>query len=235
MLTVLVPAWNEAANLQRYPAELFPVLDALGTPVEVLIVDDGSRDDTAAVAASLGGPARLVRHDRNRGLGAALRTGFAEARGDLLITLDADLTFAPALIPRLLDRFAAGDVDVVSGSPKLAGYGNDIPVYRVAVSHLATFIYSTILGVGITAVSPIFRLYRTADLRAVELESVGFEINAEILFALVRAGKRVSEVPAPLTLRIHGESSLNYRREMLRHLRLASKMALWRAGLHGRR
>jgi len=232
MLTVVIPVWNEAKNLQRYPAELFPVLEELGMPIEVLLIDDGSTDESRQVAASLGGSVRLVSHDRNRGLGAALRTGFAHAAGDLLVTLDADLTFAPSLIAKLLARFEAGDVDVVSGSPKMAGYGAAIPGYRIAVSHLATAIYSTILGAPITAVSPILRLYRTADLRALPLKSVGFEINAEILFGLISSGKRVAEIPAPLTQRIHGESSLDYRKEMVRHLRLASKMALWRAGLY---
>jgi len=234
VLSVVIPAWNEARNLERYPGELFPVLTGLGMPVEILIVDDGSHDATRDIAARLGPPARLVSHEWNRGLGAALRTGIAEARGELLVTLDADLTFAPSLIPDLLARFQRGDVDVVSGSPKLAGYGTDIPSYRIAISHLATALYSTILGTKVTAVSPIFRLYRTADLRALDLKSVGFEINAEILFGLIRNGKRVAEIPAPLTQRIHGESSLNYRREMVRHLRLASRMAAWRAGLSGR-
>jgi dolichol-phosphate mannosyltransferase len=234
VLSVVIPAWNEAQNLRRYPGELFPVLAGLGMPVEVLIVDDGSRDDTAQVVKDMGPPARLIAHEKNKGLAAALRTGFAEARGEMLVTLDADLTFAPSLIPLLLERFRAGDADVVSGSPKMAGYGADIPGYRIAISRLATLIYSTVLGAHITAVSPIFRLYRTEDLRALQLTSKGFDINAEILFGLIRNGKRVAEIPAPLTQRIHGESSLNYRREMVRHLRLAAKMALWRAGLYSR-
>jgi glycosyltransferase involved in cell wall biosynthesis len=234
MLTVVIPARNEAQNLRRYPRELFPVLVRLGVPVEVLIVDDGSSDGTAAAARDAGGPVRVLVHDRNRGLGAALRTGFAAARGDLVVTLDADLTFAPLLIRDLLARFDQGDVDVVSGSPKLAGYGNEIPIYRIAISRLATLVYTMILGAEITAVSPILRLYRAADLRALELCSVGFEINAEILFALIRDGRRVAEIPAPLTQRIYGKSSMSYGREMLRHLRLVGRMALWRIGIHGR-
>jgi glycosyltransferase involved in cell wall biosynthesis len=231
VLTVVIPAWNEAQNLRRYPGELFPVLAELGTPVEAVIVDDGSTDDTARVASELGAPARLVSHARNQGLGAALRTGFAAAKGELLLTLDADLTFAPSLIPVLLRRFQQGDVDVVSGSPKLAGYAADVPPFRIAVSRVATFVYSRMLGADITSVSPILRLYRTADLRELDLASVGFDINAEILFGLIRKGKRVAEVPAPLTQRVFGQSSLNYRREIVRHLRLVSRMALWRAGL----
>jgi dolichol-phosphate mannosyltransferase len=231
LLTVIVPAWNEADNLRRYSAELLPVLDALGTAYEVVIVDDGSADDTRSIAGGLGPSVRVVSHERNRGLGAAIRTGFAEARGELVVVLDADLTFSPTLIAQLLERFAQGDVDVVSGSPKLAGYGADIPSYRIAISRLATLVYSTILGTSVTAVSPIFRLYRRDDLRELNLRSVGFDINAEILFDLLRKGKRLAEIPAPLTQRIHGESSLNYRKEIMRHLRLTARMAAWRVGL----
>ena len=233
-LSVIFPAFNEAANLRRFPDEVFPILDGLGRSYEVLIVDDGSADDTAAVAEGLRAPARLVRHGRNQGLGAALRTGFREAKGELVITMDTDLTFSPALVPALLARFDRGDVDVVSGSPRLAGYASEIPSYRIVVSRLSTLVYSAILGTHVTSVSPILRLYRRADLAALSLHAVGFDINVEILYGLLRHGKRLAEIPAPLTQRIHGESSLDYYREMRRHLRLVARMLSWRAGLADR-
>jgi dolichol-phosphate mannosyltransferase len=230
-LSFVFPAFNEAANLRRFPEEVFPVFDALGRSYEVVIVDDGSADDTAAVAEGLGARARLVRHGRNQGLGAALRTGFQHAAGDLVVTMDTDLTFSPKLVPELLARFDRGDVDVVSGSPQLAGYASDIPSYRVFVSRASTMVYSAILGTRVTSVSPIFRLYRRADLRELDLAAVGFDINVEILYGLLRKGKRLAEIPAPLTQRIHGESNLNYGREMRRHLRLVGRMLGWKLGL----
>jgi len=228
-ISVIFPAYNEAANLQRFPAEVFPVLDALGRSYEVIVVDDGSVDQTRGVAQGLGDRVRVVVHPSNMGLGCALRTGFKHASGDLVVTMDTDLTFAPSLVPKLLERFDRGDCDVVSGSPKLAGFGRDIPAYRVAVSHAATLVYSALLGAKVTSVSPILRLYRRSDLLALELHAVGFDINAEILFGLVRHDKRIVEIPAPLTVRVHGKSSLDYRREMMRHLRLVRRMAAWRA------
>lgn len=229
-ISIIFPAFNEAANLRRFPDEVTPVLDGLGRSYEIVVVDDGSTDETASVAASLGPRVRLVRHDRNRGLGAALRTGFQAAQGALLVTADTDLTFSPKLIPALLERFARGDVDMVSGSPGLAGYAKEIPLYRVAVGRLATLVYSALLGTRVTAVSPIFRLYRRSDVLDLDLRAVGFDINAEILFGLLRRGKRIAEIPAPLTQRIHGTSSLNYRREMKRHLRLVGRMIRWKLG-----
>jgi dolichol-phosphate mannosyltransferase len=224
MISFIFPAYNEAENLKRFPTEVIPVFDALGQPYEIVVVDDGSFDATAEVARTLGPKVRLVQHEKNKGLGAAVRTGIASAQGDLLITMDTDLTFAPSDVSKLLERFAKGDVDVVSGSPKTAGYGKDIPSYRVFIGKLSTLIYSLIFGSKITAVTPIFRLYRRADVIDLPLTATGFDINAEILFFLVRRGKRVGEVPTMLTQRIHGESKLDYRKEMKRHLRLVWRM-----------
>jgi dolichol-phosphate mannosyltransferase len=173
----------------------------------------------------------VVKHEHNKGLGAAVRTGIAESRGDLVVTMDTDLTFAPQLVQVLLDRYKKGDVDVVSGSPKLAGYGKDIPSYRIAVSFVSTVIYSVVFGRWISAVTPIFRLYQRADIIDLPLQSTGFDINAEILFLLIRNGKRVAEIPAPLTQRIHGVSKLDYKKEMRRHLRLVSRMIKMRLGM----
>ncbi|HEU0051489.1 MAG TPA: glycosyltransferase family 2 protein [Patescibacteria group bacterium] len=229
MITFIFPAYNEAENLKRFPAEVIPVFNELREPYEILIVDDGStKDDTFAVAASLGPPVRLVKHEVNQGLGAAIRTGIKEAKGDLIITMDTDLTFAPTLAARLLERFRKGDVDVVSGSPKLAGYGSDIPSYRVFISHLANLVYRIVMGAPVTAVSPIFRLYKREQLLSLPLKSTRFAINAEILFFLLRDGRRVAEVPAPLTQRLYGESKLDYKKEMVRHLRLVARLMFWR-------
>lgn len=230
MISFVFPAFNEAENLKRFPTEVIPVFDRIGEPYEIVVVDDGSGDATASVAEGLGPKVRLVRHDHNRGLGAAIRTGIAHSQGDLVITMDTDLTFAPELVPSLLERYKKGDVDVVSGSPKLAGYGKDIPSYRVFISHVATLVYRVIMGAKVTAVSPIFRLYKREMLQGLPLQATGFDINAEILFHLIRRGARIAEVPAALTQRIHGESKLNYKKEMRRHLRLIRRMLWLRLG-----
>jgi len=232
MITFIFPAYHEAENLKRFPTEVIPVFNALNEPYEILVVDDGStKDDTFAVASSLGPPVRVVKHDVNKGLGAAIRTGIKEAKGDLIITMDTDLTFAPTLVPRLLERFKQGDVDVVSGSPKLAGYGKEIPSYRVFISHAATLVYRIIMGANVTTVSPVFRLYKREQLLTLPLTTNRFEINAEILFWLIRQKRKIAEVPAPLTQRIYGESKLNYKKEMIRHLRLLGRIILWRMHL----
>lgn len=225
MISFIFPAYNEAENLKRFPTEVIPVFDALDEPYEIVVVDDGSRkDNTAEVAQSLGPKVRLIQHQANKGLGAAIRTGIAEAKGDIVITMDTDLTFAPSLVTDLLARFKKGDVDVVSGSPKLAGYGKEIPSYRVFMSHMATLVYRVVMGANVSTVSPIFRLYKRDQLLQLPLQAEKFDINAEILFFLLRDDRRVAEIPAPLTHRIHGESNLDYKKEMVRHLKLIWRM-----------
>jgi len=230
---VVIPAYNESGAIARYPAELLAVLETNVHDYEVVVVDDGSSDDTAARVEALGGRVRLVSHDVNRGLSAAIQTGIVAARGELVVMLDADLTFAPGLIPLLLDRFQRGDVDVVSGSPMLAAFASDIPGWRIGISRVAARVYAILLGRNVTAISPIFRLYRREHLLEIlPLQARGFEINAEILFELIRRGRRIAEIPAPLTQRLQGESKLDYRKELWRNARLVSRVVLWRLGAY---
>ncbi|MFH1292180.1 MAG: glycosyltransferase family 2 protein [bacterium] len=224
MISFIFPVYNEAENLKRFPSEVIPVFNTLGELYEIILVDDGSSDNSAEVAEGLAGPVRLVRHEHNKGMGAAIKTGIQAAKGDLVITMDTDLTFAPDLVPGMLERFKKGDVDVVSGSPKMAGYDKSVPLFRVAISYLASMVYAFVLGARVKDVSPIFRLYKREQLLTLPLETNRFDINAEILFFLIRDKRKIVEIPAPLTVRIHGESKLDYKKEILRHLKLVTRM-----------
>ncbi len=228
-LTVVLPCYNEEENVARIPEILLPELSALGCDYEILLIDDGSTDRSVVRARELSIPQlKIIRHERNRGIGAAVKTAIREASGELLVTLDTDFTFHPRYIKDLLDRYKAGDVDFVIGSPRLAGYGKDIQKYRVFISVAANMVYSALLGRKVTAVSPIFRLYKTSQLKELKIETDGFDISVEILFRLILAGRKFAEVPAPLGLRAFGESKLNYKKEIFRHLHLIRKIVLWR-------
>lgn len=217
MLSVVIPCLNEHENVARFEAELFPHLPP-GS--EVVLVDDGS---TPPLVAPRG--ARVVRHESNRGLGAALRSGFAEAAGDWIVTLDADLTFSPALIGELTRRQRETGADLVAGSPWLGG-APEVPLRRKLPSIVLNAFYRGFLSPALTAYTSIFRLYRAEALRGLTLRSEGFEINAEIAARFARAGLKLAEVPAPLTARRHGTSKLDTWRELRRHAALIGRL-IW--------
>jgi dolichol-phosphate mannosyltransferase len=232
-LSIILPAYNEEENLCRVNSELIPVLETYGInyDYEIIIVDDGSKDNTLDIAEKLvSGNKRIIlaKHERNMGLGAAIQTGIKKAASHWLITLDSDFTFHPNQIPALLKRFEIGDADCVIGSPALCPSNEKIPLYRIILSRSVNSIYTILLGKKLTAISPIFRIYKTEQLKELELSSYGFDINAEILFKLLKNGKRVVEIPALLTARIHGESKLNNVKEIKNHLRLIKKIIIWR-------
>jgi glycosyltransferase involved in cell wall biosynthesis len=193
-----------------------------------VIVDDGSADGTAAAAAALAAAradTRVVRLSPGRGLGGALREGFAAARGAWIAVLDADLTFAPAVIKDMLALARSEDADLVAGSPYLRpGDMGGVPWARRLPSLMMNALYRGLFGMALTAYTPMFRLYRAEKLRALELRSDGFEISAEIA-ARARLGNwRVVEVPAALQTRTEGVSKLRRWRELSSHLRLIARL-----------
>lgn len=225
-LSVVVPCCNEEASVARFAGELYPALDALGVSYEVVAVDDGSTDGTRRELARLAGekPLTLVVHERNRGLGAALRSGFAAARGEWVAALDADLTFAPADIARLLARQRETGADLVGGSPFLdRASAASVPLVRRLPSALLNAFYRGLISPRLTAYTPMFRLYRREALSKLDLKSEGFEISAELAARFVRRGLKVAEVPSALTTRRAGVSKLRRWRELRRHAAL-----IWR-------
>ena len=210
MLSALVPCLDEAEGLPRLESELFSSLDALGMPYEALFVDDGSTDGTGDALKALAARrpnARVLTHPHNRGIGASLKTGLAAAKGTDLVFLDADLTFHPSLIKGLYEAREKSGADCVSGSPMLGGMP-DVPLGRRLPSLMLNAFYRGLFDGRLTSYTPMFRLYRVRDLRALSIESTGFEVSVEVLVKLLRAGKRAVEVPVPLTARTAGASKL---------------------------
>ncbi len=226
MISVIIPAYNEEENLKRIPSELMPVMKKYDH--EIIIVDDGSIDGTAQAAARLTSKRiRLVKHPKNLGLGAAVKTGIKNAHGDTLIFLDADFTFHPKEIPKLLEKYQEG-WDCVIGTHFGKNSKSQIQLHRKILSRGVNMLYQILLGRKVTAVSSIFRVYKKSALRGISMDSNDFSINAEILFDMIKKGKSVTEVPVTLTTRIYGESKINNTREIKNHLRMLGKIIKWR-------
>lgn len=229
MISVVLPCFNERASIGRYEAELFPALDRLGQPYEIVAVDDGSKDGSGNALAGLTRkhPVVVLAHERNRGLGAALRTGFAACQGQLIATLDADLTFAPSQLAALLACQKETGADLVAGSPFLDSKSlTAVPWSRRLPSLFLNAFFRGLFSRALTAYTPIFRLYRAAALKPLlgALRSDGFEINAELAALFVRRRLSVAEAPAVLTARTEGVSKLARGREALRYGRLALRL-----------
>lgn len=205
LVTVVAPAYNEAAILARNVDTLCDYLDTLADRYrwELLIVNDGSTDDTARLAdeaAARRPGVRVVHHPVNMNLGQALRTGFAHARGEYVVVMDLDLSYAPDHIARMLDTLVATKSHIVVASPYMKGGQNTaVPFLRLQLSKWANrfLAYFSRHG-GLRTLTGMVRAYDRRFLRRLNLKAMGVEINTEILYKAMMLRGRVVEVPAHL-------------------------------------
>ncbi len=183
-ILALIPAWNEATRIG-------PVVEATRAHLPVLVVDDGSEDDTSAVAKAAG--AIVVRHPRNRRKGVALMTGFAWAleRGyDAVLTLDADGQHDPADIPRFLAAYDAGTGELIIGRRDFS----QMPFPRFLVNPFGSWLLSLALGTRIYDNQCGYRLHSRRLLERLDLTSTGFELEVEVVVQAVCQGIRIGWV-----------------------------------------
>jgi glycosyltransferase involved in cell wall biosynthesis len=223
VLSVVVPMFNERENAAGTLEKLTEACTLLELQFELIPVNDGSTDDTAAVLAELAradSRIRPVSYTPNAGRGRALRRGFAAARGQVVCSTDADLSYAPEYVPALTTVLLEhDDIDFVVGSPYIAGGGAvGVPWFRLAVSRWGNRILSLALAGGIHTVTGVLRAYRREVLESLELESDGKELHLEILAKAEAAGFRGVEIPAVLTNRQKGKSKFRFRATAWSHL-----------------
>jgi glycosyltransferase involved in cell wall biosynthesis len=210
---VLIAAYNEGPSIGAVVRGCLAHTPGLR---EVLVVDDGSRDDTAAEAERAG--ARVHRLPVNQGKGAALREGFARVAGDVVVLLDGDGQDPPEEIPRLLEALAP-DVDLVIGSRFLGRFeaGAITPINRVGNLAL-TGVLNLLFGVRVTDSQAGFRALRRRALDGLQLEARAYDIETEVLLQVQARGGRVVEVGVTRGARAHGASGLSAVRDGTRIL-----------------
>jgi glycosyltransferase involved in cell wall biosynthesis len=200
-ITVILPAYNEEMSIGSV------ILLASLYADRVIVVDDGSSDRTAEVAATAG--AEVIVHPVNMGKGIAFKTGFAAAEGaDIIVTMDSDGQHNPADIPKLVDPILKGEADMVNGSRYLNGLATDTPTYRrigQTILDKATVINS---GVNITDSQSGFRAFSASVKDVFRFSATGMAIESEMLADAGRYKLRVKEVPISVRYDI-GSSALN--------------------------
>lgn len=189
---------------------------------QILAVDDGSYDRTRELLeeyAEDNPELTVLTHPFNMGMGRALRTGFEKAEGDVIITLDADLSYEPKYINNLIHQLRENHLDIVIGSQYMAGgQTEDIPFIRLFVSKMANKIVGYALNKNISTVTGILRAYRKEVIDSIEIESNGTEINPEILSKAIAIGFKVKEIPVKLKGRKLGESKIQFKSTTISHL-----------------
>jgi dolichol-phosphate mannosyltransferase len=221
MISVVVPIYREAENLEPLAAAIDGALSPLGLAYEVVFVDDGSRDGSTERCRRLSErlPVRMVVREGERGLASAVLRGFEEARGDLLVVMDADLSHPPSAIPAMVAALESGEADFVVGSRYVAGGSvhEGFAGFRRLNSLVPTLLARPLAAIR-DPMSGFFALRRSEVPARERLDPVGFKIGLELL---VKGGfERPLEVPIHFGERLHGQSklTLGQRVAFLRHL-----------------
>ena len=197
-LSYFFPAHNEEANLAGLVEEALATLPGLADTFEIIAVDDGSKDRTPAIADELAAAhpdvVRAVHHEVNRGYGAALRSGLAAARYELVAFTDGDRQFRVADLGRLTERLAEPDAPAV-----VAGYRikRADPLIRTIYARLYRLANRVFFGLRVTDVDCACKLFRRESLEGLRVESGGAFFSAELLIKLQAAGRSVAEVGVP--------------------------------------
>src|SRR3984893_17380795 len=220
-LSLILPALNEAQNLDRVLPELKKALAALGPTNEIIVVDGGSTDGTQEVVRKH--EVRLV-SQKLPGFGGAYRAGFEQARGEHLLTLDADGSHDPAFLSDLWK--ARGEGDVVIASRYIAGGAAEMPGWRRLLSRILNVTFGRGLSLPVHDLSSGFRLYHRAVLRDLKLKGTDFDVLEEILIRALAAGYRVHEVPFRYRARVAGHSHARLFKFALSYMR--TFLAMWR-------
>jgi glycosyltransferase involved in cell wall biosynthesis len=191
-LTVVIPAFDE----ERTILGVLERVRALPLRVQVVVVDDASRDRTAALVTGQAG-VELYRHAQNRGKGAALRTGFEHARGRIVVVQDADLEYDPAEIPALIQPIRDGHADVVYGSRLIGGRPQRVHLFwHKAGNRLLSLLTNVLYNTTLTDMETGYKAFTLEVLRQIEpLRESDFRIEPELTAKICRGGFRVYETP----------------------------------------
>jgi glycosyltransferase involved in cell wall biosynthesis len=203
-LSVIVPAYNERATV----APLVMRVRAIEVPVEIIAVDDASTDGTSQVLEELrqrGAIDVLVRQERNRGKGAAIRAGIAAATGEVIVVQDADLEYDPGQLPRLMRPILDGHADAVFGSRFLGGEHRVLYFWHSVGNRFLTLLSNMFSNLNLTDMETCYKMVRAPLMKSLVLTSDRFGFEPELTARLAQARARIWEIPIDYSGRTYEE------------------------------
>jgi glycosyltransferase involved in cell wall biosynthesis/ubiquinone/menaquinone biosynthesis C-methylase UbiE len=210
LLSVLVPLFNEEEFVGHALQRVLEASLPAGVQREIIVVDDGSTDASAEIVEDMAranaGVIRLLRHARNRGKGAAIRTAIDDARGDFAVIQDADLEYDPAEYGRLLAPLLEGRADVVFGSRFLvADERRVLYFWHALANHALTTLANIFANLNLTDMETCYKAFRTPLLQSIPIKSDRFGIEPELTIKMAQRQARIYEVPISYHGRTYAE------------------------------
>jgi glycosyltransferase involved in cell wall biosynthesis len=192
LLSVVMPAYNEEATIE----EMVRRVVAVPVRTELIIVDDGSKDRTREILSRLSTelPIKVIFQAANAGKGAALRRGFEEVSGEIVVIQDADLEYSPEEFPELIELICQGRADVVYGSRFLGRHRVFMFTHYVG-NRIVTLLTNVLYNTMLTDMETCYKVMRTEVLQSFSLRSDGFGIEPELTAKIFKRGYRVYEIP----------------------------------------
>lgn len=196
LLSVVIPCYNESSTIQTLISRIQKV--HLPITIELVLVDDGSTDGTRTLLHQIQKSTpnvKVILHEYNRGKGAALRTGFQHARGDIILIQDADLEYDPEDYCRLLKPILGGQADVVYGSRFIGGESHRVLYFWHAIAnHCLTFLSNAFTNLNLTDMEVCYKVFRREILDQIELVESRFGFEPEVTAKIARLHCRIYEV-----------------------------------------
>jgi glycosyltransferase involved in cell wall biosynthesis len=191
-LSVVIPVYNE----QRWVRELLRRVQAVPIPKEIIVIDDGSTDGTRDILRELeaAGGVRVLFQPHNQGKGAALRRGFREAVGDVVLVQDADLEYDPAEYPRLIQPIIEGRADVVFGSRFIGDRHRVLYYWHYVANKVLTTLSNCLTNLNLTDMETCYKVFRREVIQGIELRSNRFGFDPEVTAKVARFRNRTCRV-----------------------------------------
>lgn len=205
-ISIIIPCYNEEKTVVETVTELLKLEDKLD--LEIVAVDDGSSDDTLRKLMELPG-IRLVRHDKNKGKGAAVMSGAAVATGEVIVIQDADMEYDPKEIPALVNPILRKECDIVYGS-RFKGKISGMTFSHYFGNRILSYFTSLICGAQVTDMMTGHKAFRATVFKGLDLKSHGFDFELEVTAKALRKGYTIHEIPITYSKRQFGEAKIRW-------------------------